>query len=121
LVRGRAISEVSGCLNQLLANFAGMQGEGPEPMMNLICTYEHGLWTVYVFPRARHRPSYFFAEGDGRITVSPGAIDMAGVIVVPREEDFARVGVDEATRIFSEVSASREVASQIIESSFDEV
>ena len=42
--------------------------------------------------------------------LSPGAIDMAGVIVVPRDEDFARVGAREAIEIFSEVSASKQLA-----------
>ena len=74
------------------------------------------LWTIYLFPRARHRPACFFAEGDDRITVSPGAIDMAGVIVVPREEDFARVGAREAFEIFSEVSASKDLVRALAES-----
>lgn len=86
---------------------------GIEPMVNLICTYDRRQWTVYLFPRARHRPSFFFAEGSERLIVSPGAIDMAGVIVVPEREHFDRIGPDEVRAIFSEVSLSEDEVNEI--------
>jgi hypothetical protein len=116
VLRGNRADELSGALNQLLASFARATADESEPMINMISTHENELWTIYLFPRARHRPACFFAEGDGRITVSPGAIDMAGVIVVPREEDFARVGAREAFEIFSEVSASKDLVRDLAES-----
>jgi hypothetical protein len=131
VLRGRSLNEVARAISRFLASFtrasagagAAMQFveqippqvEAPEPMINIICTHRDDLWTVYLFPRARHRPACFFAEGDGRITVSPGAIDMAGVLVVPREEDFARIGVEQAFAIFSEVSASPRLARELAE------
>ena len=86
-----------------------------EPMVNIICTHEEGEWRVFLFPRARHRPSYYFAEDGERLTVSPGAIDMAGVIVVPRREDFARIDASHIEQIFSEVSLSKEKVDKVIE------
>jgi hypothetical protein len=132
VVRGRAAQNISRTIARLLANFARTTAaagaaatpveqipaatDDSEPMINIISTHGGGLWTVYLFPRARHRPASFFAEGDDRITVSPGAIDMAGVLVVPREEDFARIGAEQAIAIFSEVSASPSVARELAES-----
>jgi hypothetical protein len=116
VLRGSRAGDLSAAVNQLLANFAHATGDESEPMINIISTHRDGLYTVYVFPRARHRPACFFAEGDKRITVSPGAIDMAGVIVVPREEDFARVGARQAYEIFSEVSASKQLVRDLIRS-----
>jgi len=132
IVRGRAAQNISETIARLLANFARATAaagavatpaeqipevsDDPEPMINIISTHGGGLWTIYLFPRARHRPACFFAEGNDRITVSPGAIDMAGVLVVPREEDFARIGAEQAIAIFSEVSASPNLARELAES-----
>lgn len=79
-----------------------------EPMMNLVMAGDEKgevfTWTVYLFPRARHRPSCFFAEGEDRLMISPGAIDMAGVVVVPDASDFRRVDSHQVGRIYREVT-----------------
>lgn len=116
VLRGRLVTDLSVALTRLLANFARITSDSSEPMINIVCTNDDGLWTIYLFPRARHRPASFFAEGDQRVTVSPGAIDMAGVIVVPREEDFSRIGVQEISGIFSEVSSGRELVRELAQS-----
>jgi hypothetical protein len=110
VLRGSRAGDLGEAASRLLANFARATGDDSEPMINIVSVHHDGLWTVYLFPRARHRPACYFAHGEKRITVSPGAIDMAGVIVVPRDEDFARVGAREAIEIFSEVSASKQLA-----------
>jgi hypothetical protein len=86
-----------------------------EPMMNIVCTYERGTFTTFLFPRAKHRPASFFAEGDERLIVSPGAIDMAGIIVTPRREDFARLDSARVEAIFAEVSPSDDEVNVILE------
>ena len=58
---------------------------------------------VLVFPRTRHRPRCYFAEGKERIAVSPGALDMAGLFIVPRAEDFARLDRSCIEEIYNEV------------------
>ena len=35
-----------------------------EPLMNVLASYDRETWRVIVFPRAKHRPSFYFAEGD---------------------------------------------------------
>jgi hypothetical protein len=132
VLRGRSVTEVGVAITRFLMSFAQAtagagatgplaeqvpaQAEDAEPMINIICTHRDDLWTVYLFPRARHRPACFFAEGDDRIIVSPGAIDMAGVLVVPRQEDFARIGAEQAVAIFSEVSINTGLARELAES-----
>lgn len=54
-------------------------------------------------PRSAHRPDCFYDEGDARMTVSPGAIDMAGVIILPERKDFERITADDIRRIYSQV------------------
>jgi len=78
--------------------------DGDEPMLNLVAAAgEEGL-TAYLFPRSRHRPAAFYAEGEARLLVSPGAIDMAGVVVVPERRDFERLQGPTLTAIFEEVT-----------------
>lgn len=62
----------------------------PEPMMNLFVWFEQNEWWVVIFPRHRHRPWQFFAEGDDRIVFSPGCVDFAGIVISPRKTDFDR-------------------------------
>jgi hypothetical protein len=77
-----------------------------EPMMNLLGWCDQGRCTVIVFPRARHRPSCFFEEGQGRILVSPGAVDVGGVLITPLGESFDRLNHETIRQILTEVSIS---------------
>jgi ATP adenylyltransferase/5',5'''-P-1,P-4-tetraphosphate phosphorylase II len=90
---------------RLLAILGEMAGDGEEPMVNILVRYEDG-WRVLVIPRARHRPSFYSAEGDG-ILLSPASVDLGGVCIVPREEDFQRIEEDQIATMFDEVCLSR--------------
>ena len=79
-----------------------------EPMINVMGCWEEGRWHLVVFPRRRHRPDVFFREGDARMVVSPGVIDMGGVLVTPREKDFKRLDAAWVKTIFGEVSMDGE-------------
>ncbi len=86
-----------------------------EALLNLICYADRGVWTAMLFPRARHRPASFYAEGAEQIVISPGAVDMAGVIVVPRHEDYEKITAELIEQIFSEVSADAAFVDEIVE------
>ena len=75
-----------------------------EPLLNLLVTCEATGWTVYVFPRARHRPACYFATGAAQLTVSPAALDLAGVLVVPDADHFRRIRAQDIARIYAEVT-----------------
>ncbi len=64
---------------------------------------EQRLHTL-LFPRAAHRPTCYFSEGEEQCLVSPGALDMAGVIILPRHEDFETLTVGALRTIYDEVS-----------------
>lgn len=83
-------------------------------MMNVISCYlrEEGYVTV-VIPRSAHRPACYYADGDSQILVSPGALDMAGLVITPRESDFGRITADEVAAMLSEVAMSREQADEV--------
>ncbi len=76
-----------------------------EPMMNIICSYD-GSWRLLIFPRIKHRPTYFFEEGDKKILISPAAVDMGGVLIFPREEDFEKITNELIVDVFKQVTFS---------------
>ena len=75
-----------------------------EPMINCIGFYEEERWRLIIFPRRKHRPDVFFKEGNNRVVVSPGAIDMAGLVITPVEKDFERLDAAAVENIYREIS-----------------
>lgn len=78
-------------------------GSAEEPMMNILVFLDPGGWRIVVFPRSKHRPSHYFREGEKRILMSPGAVDLGGTCTVPAKEDFDRITRDDLAEIFEEV------------------
>lgn len=112
--RGNRIAILADWIYRTLGELA--EGDpGAEPMVNMICLYDKANWTVYLFPRARHRPARFFAQGDEQLLVSPGAIDMAGVIVVPEPAHFEKITAEDVRAIYAEVSLEVEEVNSAIE------
>lgn len=80
-----------------------------EPMINIISKFsEDGKWSVIIFPRARHRPTQFFEEGDKKLLISPAAVDLGGLIIAPREEDFNKINNNDIKNIFRQVTLTKE-------------
>ncbi|MBP5455370.1 MAG: DUF4922 domain-containing protein [Paludibacteraceae bacterium] len=75
-----------------------------EPKWNLFVLFEEGIWHLFLFLRKTHRPTQFFAEGDDYMMISPGAIDIAGVFVLPRKEDFDRINKEIIKDVLQQVS-----------------
>jgi ATP adenylyltransferase/5',5'''-P-1,P-4-tetraphosphate phosphorylase II len=83
-------------------NLLNKEQSDEEPMMNIICSY-HSSWRLLVFPRSKHRPSYFFEEGENKLLISPAAVDLGGVLILPREEDFNKITKELIIDIFKQV------------------
>jgi hypothetical protein len=86
-----------------------------EPMMNVIGSYEKGIWRLIVFVRSKHRPAVFFKEGIDKILISPAAVDIGGLVVTPMEKDFQTVDAKIIKNIYEEVSVSNELLKSIID------
>src|SRR5215471_2754291 len=82
----------------------------PEPLINIAVTCNELGWTVYLFPRGKHRPHVFHT---GELTVSPAAIDLCGIFVVPLEKDFAHITGDDIASIFREVTLSDDIFNEV--------
>jgi hypothetical protein len=80
-----------------------LQPHHAEPMMNVIMWYENGVWTTFLFPRKKHRPECFYAEGEENMLISPAAVDMAGVFITPMEKDFEKITAKNIVDIVNEL------------------
>lgn len=79
-----------------------------EPRMNVVAYRQGGRVKLLVIPRHAHRPRCYSAEGEERHLISPGALDMCGLIVTPRSEDYSRLTPLRAMDILSEVGVRTE-------------
>jgi len=85
-----------------------------EPLVNIICTYTGNCWQLVIFLRQKHRPDAYFAEGENGIFISPGAIDMVGVIITPRLNDYKRLDCNTIRDIYQEVSLPEDMMNTIM-------
>jgi hypothetical protein len=85
------------------------QDELPASHTNLFCEYKNEEWVFTIFPRITHRPRQFFSEGEDRLMMSPGAIDMTGHLIAAREEDFEKITKEVIIDIFKQISGKNKI------------
>ena len=119
---GREIIVLEGsspiAVGEIFKNF--MKGLGrvlfvnEEPMINIAGFHKKRKYCLVIFPRRKHRPDAFFKVGEARIVVSPGVIDMGGLLITPVEKDFYRLDAFSIEDIYSEVSLEGETVEKAI-------
>ncbi|WP_278966685.1 DUF4922 domain-containing protein [Phocaeicola coprocola] len=91
-------------INQYLESLPLHEGES-EPRYNLFAWQDKQRgFTMAYFPREEHRPACYTATRGEQLLVSPGALDMAGLLVTPRKEGFDRITESDITKIYKEVA-----------------
>jgi uncharacterized protein DUF4922 len=88
-------------IDRTIELLAGVTNKRPEPLINIALFREGREWTVYLFPRGKHRPQVYHS---GELTVSPASIDLCGLFVVPLAKDFERITGNDIDSIFREVT-----------------
>ena len=84
-----------------------------EPMLILLCHYQDKRWRLLLFPRRRHRPAAYYREGEEAVLVTPGAVEMGGLLITVREEDFLKMNFALAEEIYREVALEGETVEKI--------
>lgn len=102
-------------------HFQKMQPEKMEPMMNALCTFSGGKWTIHLFPRKAHRPTQFFAKGNKHILISPGSVDFGGVFILPRQEDFEKITSHDIIDILDQVCVDQDTFLELTEKIGDDL
>ena len=74
-----------------------------EPMMNVVCWQEAGIWQLLMIPRKAFRP-WQYGSGDApELMVSPATVEMGGVIITPIAAHFERINADDVMDIYGQV------------------
>jgi len=105
---------MEGVLQGVMAALQIWSGDGEEPMVNLLAYFPKGSWRVFLFPRRKHRPDAFFLTGEARRAVTPGAVEMGGLIVTTSERDFLGLSGEDVVSLYEEVCLDGEKMSHII-------
>lgn len=111
LIRGHDRSELCGRAERIIELLSAVTGKHDEPMLNIAMYYEQSGWVVYLFPRGKHRPDVFHS---GLLIVSPASIDLCGIFVVPREQDFDKITGDDVAAIFREVTLPDDQVAEVV-------
>ena len=97
-----------------------VMGDETEPRLNIVCWRQAGTASrpdeivTLIFPRSKHRPDCYYKEGDEQLLISPGALDMCGLFITPRQQDFEALTADRAASILKEVTLSDEELKPVI-------
>ena len=104
IASGSEMNTIAAWFEDSLSRLATLTSATAEPLLNVVALYDPPQWTVCVFPRGKHRPACYYAEGEDKLTISPAGIDLSGVLVVPDSLHFARLTANDAERIYAEVT-----------------
>ncbi len=103
LLRSKSLEDAAAALGSIIGSLKTLPGDD-EPLLNLICRYEGGQFRSMIFPRRKFRPDCYYREDSAKVLVSPAAVEMGGLLVLPRESDYASLGFEQAASILREVS-----------------
>ena len=84
-----------------------------EPMFNILKWRHNTMFITVVRPRDKHRPACYSAEGDAQMLISPGALDMGGLIITPRKEDFDLLDTPLLEALFKEVGMPKNTFEEV--------
>lgn len=98
-------------LGTIVSSFvSSISANGEEAMINVHCKYDADVnkYQLVLFLREKHRPKKYFADGDDKLLLSPASVDVGGVCILPREEDFNKINQSDLIEIFHEVFITKE-------------
>jgi ribosomal protein S18 acetylase RimI-like enzyme len=104
VIEGEGVTGVAAAFGEVIGALCRLNASDDEPLMNLFCIHTGEGWRLILFPRLKLRPAAYFREGEERLLVSPGAADMGGMLITPREKDFLALNQDLIRGIFREVA-----------------
>lgn len=113
MARGRPPA-VLAVLRETMAAAARVQERIGEPPLNALLTRHGDELLGLLYLRGAHRPRCYHDMGPDQVLVSPGAVDMAGLMISVRPQDFARLDQALASDILAQVSLPGPVAASLL-------
>jgi hypothetical protein len=104
VIEGKEEGNIAAAVGEVIGMVGRRATSDGEPLLNILCTRTGEGWRLILFPRRKHRPDAYFREEGERLLVSPGAVDMGGMIITSREKEFHALTPDLVREIFREVA-----------------
>ncbi len=98
----------------LYNTLGALQADEVEPMLNVLAYFEEEHYVVHIFPRILHRPACYFAIRDEQILISPASVDMGGVFITPRSEDYEKITATDIAQILNEVCMQEKDCNKVL-------
>ncbi len=102
-LNGKDKNSLIECFNLIYNKLQILQPDEVEPMLNILTIFEQGEWIIHIFPRKLHRPAQYFETGEKQLILSPASVDMGGVLITPRVEDYIKISKQDVKDIFNQV------------------
>lgn len=115
VIEGSKGEEVTAALKGVIAAVGRQTPSDGEPLLNILCTWTGEGWRLILFPRRKHRPAAYFEEGEKRLLISPGAVDMGGMIIASREKEFQMLTPELIQGLFREVAFDDAAAESLLD------
>ncbi len=108
-IKGNSEKAILNSFNIFYDAYSSIVNNDEEPMMNILSSYkQESGWSIIIFLRNKHRPSYYFEEGDKNILISPAVVDCGGICIMPLEKDFKKITREHLQKIFQEITIGKE-------------
>jgi hypothetical protein len=114
LLEGENLGALEKILGETLAVMRRLSGGQEEAMVNVVVSFSGRQWRIFIFPRRKHRPSAFFREGERRRAITPGAVEMGGVVITTNARDFTVLDQGQLLEIFAEVSVDADYLGSVV-------
>lgn len=111
--RGKDIAFMERAFQEIY-DFLAAGPDSEEPMLNILAGFTRDTFIVHVIPRRLHRPDRFFMRGEEQLLLSPASIDLGGVLILPREEDFEKISPGDVSDVLQQVCADERVIRQCV-------
>lgn len=105
-IRSSSIEEIENMVEKIREVMVEMKID--TDLFNLVCDYHEHSWHLWFILRSKHRPDCYFAEGEDNYLISPGVVDMCGISVLPKPEDYERITPELWESVLEEVSLKPE-------------
>ena len=114
VIRSASAESAAYLFDRVMAS-ADMSEGDVEPRINLFSWWTGEEYRTIVYFRRCHRSHHYFSDGPDHLTMSPGCADMAGVFIVPVEEEYKKITPELLAELLEEITIPKEEEDRLIE------
>jgi hypothetical protein len=108
VITSRSTESASYLFDRLMSSADIPEGD-MEPRINLFSWWTGDEYRTIVYFRRCHRSHHYFSDGPDHLTMSPGCADMAGIFIVPVEEEYHKITPELLSEMIEEIKKISEV------------